>query len=111
MREAQLKHLESLALAAAKGPWTFINHNTDLTVSQSQPSDDWTIKSSEGKTVCSEPQCSHKDLPEVCNGAYIAAASPDTILNLIAQIKRQYNEILRQTVLIRTLTNNANGLD
>lgn len=103
MKEAKLKHLEALALAATPGPWTYVNHNTDLTIEAGRPSDDWSIRNEQGVVVCSEPQCGLANLPAVCNGAYIAAAGPATMLDLIAQVKRQYNEIQRQAAVITAL--------
>lgn len=105
MREAQLKHLEALALAATPGPWIYNNHNTDVTIDVASSSDDWSIRNEQGVIVCSEPQCGLANLPAVCNGAYIAAAGPATMLDLIAQVKRQYNEIQRQAAVITALRN------
>ena len=73
--------LRPLAEAATPGQWLFINHNNDPEMSQ--PSDDFSVVSVDGKVIVSEPSCSPEKLPEVCNGAYIAASNPETIITLL----------------------------
>jgi len=81
----ELIDLRKLAEAATPGKWTFVNHSNE--VSESQPADDWSVKTAYGQFVCSEPQCKFIDLPDVCDGAYIAAANPTKVIALLDHIE------------------------
>jgi hypothetical protein len=80
-----LIELRKLAEAATAGPWVFVNHNNEA--HESQPTDDWSVKTGDGLVICSEPQCSFEKLPSVCSGAYIAAANPAAVISLLDQIQ------------------------
>lgn len=87
---------EALEIGPTPGPWRFINHNNKP--AQSLPSDDWTIKSeTNGKVVCSEPQCKFADLPTVCDGPYIAACHPEAIRALLAE-RDALREVLEASI-------------
>jgi hypothetical protein len=92
----QIEKLKALALAATAGPWQWWTSNSTLRLTGADGRDGGVLHgyaySGGGDVACSEP-----------NRAYIEAANPAAVLELIAEVERLRAEVATRDALLRAL--------